>query len=213
MTKDGKARRTKRHIYAVAFDLFDERGFENVTVNDIAEAAEVGKRTFHRYFSQKEALFFDQLTFEGFVEEFRERLNETNSPERALAETYRNPRNFETDNSALAIRRRRLRALNRGKGRVDEYYIAFLDATERQLIEVIKEWQEANEDCLDLTRYDSYLVPGVWRLLSLHHVDSGEDHHYSPDGAAFATSLDKFVKSFKLAVETTRDESDLSVVR
>lgn len=44
---------TRDAICRVAFDLFAARGFEAVTVEDIALAAGIGRRTFFRYFPSK----------------------------------------------------------------------------------------------------------------------------------------------------------------
>lgn len=41
-------------LIAAAFDLFDERGYEHSTVDDIAERAGVGRTTFFRAFSSKD---------------------------------------------------------------------------------------------------------------------------------------------------------------
>jgi AcrR family transcriptional regulator len=38
----------------VAWQLFSERGYDNVTVTDICAAADIAPRTFHRYFVGKE---------------------------------------------------------------------------------------------------------------------------------------------------------------
>lgn len=47
---------TAREIQNVAFELFAQRGFETVTVDEIAERAGMSARTFFRYFSSKEEL-------------------------------------------------------------------------------------------------------------------------------------------------------------
>ncbi|MCO1654754.1 TetR family transcriptional regulator [Pseudonocardia humida] len=44
----------RRELVAAAARLFDERGYEDTTVDDIAGAAGVGRRTFFRYFRSKE---------------------------------------------------------------------------------------------------------------------------------------------------------------
>jgi AcrR family transcriptional regulator len=44
----------KVRLTAAAFELFDERGYEQSTVDDIAERAGVGRTTFFRAFSSKE---------------------------------------------------------------------------------------------------------------------------------------------------------------
>jgi AcrR family transcriptional regulator len=45
---------TRERIYRAALDLFAERGFMETTVEDITEAADVGKGTFFNYFPAKE---------------------------------------------------------------------------------------------------------------------------------------------------------------
>ncbi|WP_433413547.1 TetR/AcrR family transcriptional regulator [Microtetraspora malaysiensis] len=54
--REDKKRRTRQAIGDMAMRLFAERGFEAVTVNEIAEAAGVAKVTLFKYFPSKESL-------------------------------------------------------------------------------------------------------------------------------------------------------------
>ncbi len=51
---------TRRAISEVADRLFQERGFDNVTVDEIAAAADVGRMTVFNHFPRKEDMFFDR---------------------------------------------------------------------------------------------------------------------------------------------------------
>ena len=50
---------TRQKISDVATCLFMERGFDKVTVDEIAEAADVSRMTVFNHFSRKEDMFFD----------------------------------------------------------------------------------------------------------------------------------------------------------
>jgi AcrR family transcriptional regulator len=52
---------TRRRISDVATGLFLSRGFDNVTVAEVAEAAGVAKMTVFNYFPRKEDLFLDRI--------------------------------------------------------------------------------------------------------------------------------------------------------
>ncbi len=58
--RERKKRATRQAISNVATRLFLERGFDEVTVTEIAEAANVAKMTVFNYFARKEDLFFDR---------------------------------------------------------------------------------------------------------------------------------------------------------
>jgi AcrR family transcriptional regulator len=64
MTSDGlrerKKARTRRHIADTAARLFGERGYEHVSVSDVAREAEVAEQTVYNYFRTKEQLVTDR---------------------------------------------------------------------------------------------------------------------------------------------------------
>ncbi|MDX6022223.1 TetR/AcrR family transcriptional regulator [Scandinavium sp. V105_16] len=51
---------TRRAISWAATGLFAEKGFDNVTIDEIASAADVGRMTVFNHFPRKEDLFFDR---------------------------------------------------------------------------------------------------------------------------------------------------------
>lgn len=57
------------HIIECTFDLFSEDGIESITMNDIAEQAEIGVATLYRYFSTKEDLAIDVAVYAWRMEE------------------------------------------------------------------------------------------------------------------------------------------------
>ena len=58
--RESKKRETRERISDIATALFVERGFDAVTIDEIATAARVSKVTVFNYFSRKEDLFFDR---------------------------------------------------------------------------------------------------------------------------------------------------------
>ncbi|MFG2052624.1 TetR/AcrR family transcriptional regulator [Micromonospora sp. NPDC048930] len=58
--RDRKRARTRQSLVDAAVELFERHGYDRTGVADIAAAAEVGTRTFFRYFPSKEALLFPE---------------------------------------------------------------------------------------------------------------------------------------------------------
>src|SRR4029450_10280258 len=56
-----KKEQTRRAIAEAAAQLFAEHGFDEVTVADVARAADVSEGTVFNYFPTKENLFYDQM--------------------------------------------------------------------------------------------------------------------------------------------------------
>jgi AcrR family transcriptional regulator len=84
--RDQKKQQTRRHIADVAARLFAANGFDNVTVDEVAQAAEVSRKTVFNYFPTKEDLVFD------LEDEREERLIElvrARPPGMSLVEAFR----------------------------------------------------------------------------------------------------------------------------
>jgi AcrR family transcriptional regulator len=58
--RERKKRQTRQYISDVATGLFMERGFDAVTVAEVADAADVSVNTVYNYFSTKEDLLLDR---------------------------------------------------------------------------------------------------------------------------------------------------------
>ncbi|MFD6332799.1 TetR/AcrR family transcriptional regulator [Streptomyces niveus] len=52
--RERKKRRTRQLLVDTSLELFTERGFGNVTLDELCDSVEVSKRTFFRYFTSKE---------------------------------------------------------------------------------------------------------------------------------------------------------------
>ncbi|GAA3115754.1 TetR family transcriptional regulator [Streptosporangium carneum] len=63
--RDRTRRAVRAELASRALELFAERGFDETTVDDIAGAAGMSKRSFFRYFSTKEDALFGELETMG----------------------------------------------------------------------------------------------------------------------------------------------------
>lgn len=79
--------RRREQITDAALRLFAERGFDGATIDEIAEAAEVSRRTFFRYFARKEDVILDWKR--RMADELREALDSRPPQESPLQATHR----------------------------------------------------------------------------------------------------------------------------
>jgi len=96
-----RRRLVRDEIGRIAVDLFVERGFDDVTVDDIAAASGISQRTFFRYFATKDEIVL------GFSRRLDRRLVEAldarpagEGPVRALREAYRETSRIDPDDRA-----------------------------------------------------------------------------------------------------------------
>ena len=77
-----------RTIQESALDLFDERGFDAVTIEEIAAAAEVSPSSVYRYFGTKEGLVVAD-EFDSWSQEAVEEILDVNDPVGSLLKVVR----------------------------------------------------------------------------------------------------------------------------
>ncbi|MFB8009649.1 TetR/AcrR family transcriptional regulator [Nocardia sp. NPDC056000] len=86
--RERKKQQTRQHISNTATLLFLERGYDSVTIAEIAAAADVAKMTVTNYFPRKEDLVLD--LHDIFVETLAQTVREREIGESALAALRRN---------------------------------------------------------------------------------------------------------------------------
>jgi len=60
VTADRRARRTRSMLHAALVELILERGYENLTVQDILDRADVGRSTFYNHYQSKDELLLSR---------------------------------------------------------------------------------------------------------------------------------------------------------
>lgn len=97
---------TREAVEDIAMTLFEERGIENTTVVDIAEACEMSKTSFFRYFSSKNEILWGP--FEAHVQRLYEALRKTAEDQPvmgALRDTIRETMGLEAVRADAWLRR------------------------------------------------------------------------------------------------------------
>jgi len=81
-----KKESSRRAIEDAAWELFAEKGYEETSINDIAERADVAPRTFFRYFPSKEAVLYPQ--FDELLQSVRDEFHRRPADEPVIASLF-----------------------------------------------------------------------------------------------------------------------------
>jgi len=81
-----KVQNTRKMLIEIARDLFAERGKSNVTMNDIAEKSQKGRRTLYTYFASKDEIYHTIIQDElNYILQVLQVVQDTNAdPEKKL---------------------------------------------------------------------------------------------------------------------------------
>ena len=135
---------TKTRIKQIALDLFREKGFETVTINEICEKSGVNKHTFYYYFKSKDDLLNDyhEISYDINTSYFVEILNAENFVEQ-LWLSYKPFFERINDSGTEIARQLFIKNLNRDVGtfRIDQRRDASLELQQ----DIIKKAQAAGE--------------------------------------------------------------------
>jgi len=195
---------TRQGISNVATRLFIERGFDQVTVDEIAAAADVGRMTVFNYFPRKEDMFFD-LDEEG-REMLREALRQRD-PNIAPIETLRllAHRMIEAQSPYVEFSARSQQFIETIEG--SETLKARARAIRDELAQVVT---VALSECVGRAAADpdAYLAAGLllatWTIAFIQaHRTFRETRNTKEANAAFLAVIDKGTAGLKAAMAGT----------
>src|ERR1700756_3728212 len=124
-----------------AFDLFNERGYEQTTIDDITERAGLGRATFFRHYRSKDDVIFPD--HDRMLDQIRERLQTASRPtaRAAVSDAVRlvllhyvdegdlARRRYALTSTVPALRDREIAAVARYQRLFREFIAGWMDAT------------------------------------------------------------------------------------
>ncbi|WP_054678689.1 TetR/AcrR family transcriptional regulator [Microbacterium sp. No. 7] len=189
-TREEKKQHTREGIQATAIELFEQRGYHETTIADIAEETGVGRRTFFRYFPTKESLLFSNTYFEVGHELIREHLIAGATFFEAVRRTF-----FELEQRPPAVdlmteRRRRLRRRLLDEAPIRAHYEALLLGTERQMRTILLEHFGPDQE------KTAYVAAALLRAILHYHFEAGELDQVSPKLDEWRVAIESALSTF-----------------
>jgi len=159
---------THQAISDAAWDLFAEKGYEETSVNDIAERANVAPRTFFRYFPTKEDVVYPE--FEEMLQVVRDEFFQRPSDEPVMTSLITSMERMSQTMTASSLRnQQRLMMLKRSPE------LSISDYLRRRMTSQIEEWvlqRDAGHPDVELR---AKLASGIIGLI----MDTSRDHWVS----------------------------------
>ncbi len=106
MIKQTKGDKTKQHLYQCAINLFKEKGYEHVSVDEIVRTAGTAKGTFYIYFKSKVDIISHMLhKYDHYYDELEKALDPANKATANLFIIIQSSCQFTKDNIGLDLLR------------------------------------------------------------------------------------------------------------
>ena len=163
--RERKKLRTRQTLTDAALEAFTRRGFDNVTLDELCEAAEVSKRTFFRYFTSKEDVAM--TPFQDLWETFLEELESCQPDGRPLLELLRDTLLAALDRMAAeeGWRRRVLLShrLSQQNPSIDAHGLHFCGRVTEQAIQILHRTLDLDDPCDPRPRFLGDLLLAAFR--------------------------------------------------
>ncbi len=181
---------TMRRVQNTALDLFDEHGYARVTIEQIAEVAEVSASSVYRYFGTKEGVLLWNPHHEDAVEQLS-RPSPDDDQEMLLTSLRRLAAAVLTDDAAdeEGWQRRRLRYLL-GEPAISAALVGRLEAMGRQVAELLAGRTGRTADDLELQVTIGATIGALFGALRAWHVGGHAEPLAEVIDAALATLHD-----------------------